>query len=89
MSTVSEARGERPRLRRGCGRHGGFGHFFGLDVERMSPESQTFAALAVLPPVTLSGIFLVTFVPGLWWLFNAFWEDDGRFVPETRQVEIQ
>jgi hypothetical protein len=40
----------------------------------MSPKAQTFAALAVLVPVALSGVFLVAFVPGLWWIFTTyFW----------------
>ena len=63
--------------RRGCGRRRGrrgAGHFFGLDVEEMSPRVRVFAALAVLAPVALSGLFLVVFTPGLWWVFTTyFW----------------
>jgi hypothetical protein len=70
-----------------CGRtyakHGmGFGHsgrkrhgdFFGLDTEKMGPRARIMAALSVLVPVVLSGMFLVVFVPQLWWIFTTyFW----------------
>lgn len=47
---------------------------FGLDAERMSPGARVAAALSVLVPVALSGVFLVVFVPGLWWIFTTyFW----------------
>ncbi len=60
--------------RRGCGRHGSSSYFFGPDAERMDSKAQIFAALAVLAPVALSGVFLVAFVPGLWWIFTTdFW----------------
>ena len=50
------------------------GDFFGLDTENMSPRARTVAALAVLGPVALSGVFLVVFVPQLWWIFTTyFW----------------
>lgn len=59
---------------KGCGRHGGSSRFFGLDAEEMSPRGQVTASLAVLGPVVLSGLFLVAFVPGLWWIFTTyFW----------------
>ena len=60
----------------------GFGHsgrkrhgdFFGLDTEKMGPRARVMAALAVLVPVALSGMFLVVFVPQLWWIFTTyFW----------------
>jgi hypothetical protein len=51
------------------GRHG---DFFGLDVESASPGVQVAAALAVLAPVVLSGVFLVAFFPGLWWIFTTY-----------------
>jgi hypothetical protein len=60
-----------PREHRGPKRHG---DFFGLDAENMSPRARTVAALAVLGPVALSGVFLVVFVPQLWWVFTTyFW----------------
>src|SRR5215211_3662777 len=53
--------------------HGGRG-FLGRDVEKMSPGARISAALSVLVPVGLSGVFLVAFVPGLWWIFTTyFW----------------
>jgi hypothetical protein len=75
VERIQAERVSRPWPQRGCGRHGSSGHLFGLDAERMSPKTQTtFAALAVLAPVALSGVFLVAFVPGLWWIFTTyFW----------------
>jgi hypothetical protein len=56
------------------GRHYGPGHFFGLDAEEMGPKAQVFAALVVLAPVALSGVLLVAFAPGFWWIFTTyFW----------------
>ena len=64
----------------GCGM--GHGHlkgrggreFLGFEVEKMSPWARISAALSVLVPVGLSGLFLVVFVPGLWWIFTTyFW----------------
>ncbi len=64
----------------GCGmRHGawrkqGGREFLGRDVEKMSPGARIMAALSVLVGVGLSGVFLVAFVPGLWWIFTTyFW----------------
>src|SRR5688500_4033297 len=46
----------------------------GRDVEKMSSGARISAALAVLLPVGLSGMFLVAFVPSLWWIFTTyFW----------------
>src|SRR5688500_14408966 len=46
----------------------------GRDVEKMSSGARISAALAVLLPVGLSGVFLVAFVPSLWWIFTTyFW----------------
>ena len=74
VERIQAKRISRPWPQRGCGRNGSSGHLFGLDAERMSPKAQTFAALAVLAPVALSGIFLVAFAPGLWWIFTTyFW----------------
>ena len=41
---------------------------------KMSPGARISAALSVLVPVGLSGVFLVAFVPSLWWIFTTyFW----------------
>jgi len=46
----------------------------GRDVEKMSPGARISAALSVLLPVGLSGMFLVAFAPSLWWIFTTyFW----------------
>lgn len=56
-----------------CKGHGGR-RFMGRDVEEMSAGARISAALSVLVPVGLSGVFLVAFVPGLWWIFTTyFW----------------
>jgi len=40
----------------------------------MSPGARISAALSVLLVVGLSGVFLVAFVPDLWWIFTTyFW----------------
>ena len=60
-------------------RHRGHGErrghdFLGFEVEKMGPRARVAAALSVLVPVALSGVFLVVFVPGLWWIFTTyFW----------------
>jgi hypothetical protein len=68
------------RHKMGFGQPGSWGHsgrrddFFGLDVEKMSTKARIAAALTVLLPVALSGVFLVVFVPQLWWVFATyFW----------------
>ncbi|MGF1470760.1 MAG: hypothetical protein ACFB50_03345 [Rubrobacteraceae bacterium] len=38
----------------------------------MSPGARVAAALSVLGPVVLSGVFLVVFVPQLWWVFTTY-----------------
>ncbi|HET7478160.1 MAG TPA: hypothetical protein VFJ72_01460 [Rubrobacteraceae bacterium] len=59
---------------RGAGFASGRRRLFGLDAEKMSPEVRVAVALSVLGPVALSGIFLVVFVPSLWWIFTTyFW----------------
>lgn len=78
METVQDVvRERRPGPRRGCGRYRGArgsGQLFGLDLEEMSPKAQVVSALAVLAPVVLSGVLLIAFVPGLWWIFTTyFW----------------
>lgn len=46
--------------------------FFGLEVEEMGPRARVATGLAVLVPVLLSGLMLVAFVPGLWWVFTTY-----------------
>jgi len=42
--------------------------------ERTSPRARIASAMSVLVPVALSGVFLVVFVPQLWWIFTTyFW----------------
>jgi hypothetical protein len=61
-------------MRCGLWRHAGGREFLGRDVEKMSPEARISAALSVLLPVGFSGVFLVAFVPSLWWIFTTyFW----------------
>jgi len=51
---------------------GGAGDFLGLDVEEMGPRAQVAVALSVLAPVVLSGLFLLAFTPGLWWILTTY-----------------
>ena len=61
-------------MRHGVWRQRGGREFLGRDVEKMGPGARISAALAVLVPVGLSGVFLVAFVPSLWWIFTTyFW----------------
>lgn len=47
---------------------------FGMDMEERSPGARVAVALSVLGAVALSGVFLVVFAPGLWWIFTTyFW----------------
>jgi hypothetical protein len=46
--------------------------FFGLEVEEMEPRARVVTGLAVLVPVLLSGLMLLEFVPGLWWVFTTY-----------------
>lgn len=58
-----------PGVRRsGCGS----GTFFGLSEQALSPRAQVVAALAVLVPVVLSGVFLLAVVPALWWVLTTY-----------------
>jgi hypothetical protein len=50
----------------------GYGDFFGLDVESMSPRAQVTASLAVLVPVAVGAVAVFTLVPWLWWLCFVF-----------------
>ena len=48
--------------------------FFGVDAERLGSRAKVVAAVSVLAPVALSGVFLVLLAPGLWWVFTTyFW----------------
>jgi len=61
-------------MRQGHWNHRGGRGFFGRDVEKMGPGARISAALSVLVSVGLSGVFLVVFVPQLWWIFTTyFW----------------
>ena len=56
-------------------RHGGpmdSDDFFGLDVEKMSPRSQVTTSLAVLIPVAIAGVLVLTLAQSLWWLIFVF-----------------
>ncbi len=58
----------------GSWRHRGGHDLLGFEAEEMGPGARVAAALSVLVPVALSGVFLVVFVPGLWWIFTTyFW----------------
>jgi hypothetical protein len=73
---IKNERGARDvrRVLRGAWRHGGGREVLGRDVEKMSSGARISAALSVLLPVGLSGVFLVAFVPTLWWIFTTyFW----------------
>ena len=61
-------------MRHGMWRHTGGRTFLGRDVEKKSPGARISAALSVLLPVGFSGVFLLAFVPSLWWIFTTyFW----------------
>ena len=46
--------------------------FFGLDVDRMSPRSQVTTSLAVLIPLAVVGVLVLTLASNLWWLIFVF-----------------
>jgi hypothetical protein len=46
--------------------------FFGLEVEKMSPRSQVVTSLAVLIPVAVAGVLVLTLASSLWWLIFVF-----------------
>jgi hypothetical protein len=52
--------------------HHGSGNFFGLDVENMSPRAQISAASAVLAPVALGAILVLSLAPQVFWLVFVF-----------------
>ena len=46
----------------------------GVEAVEVGRGARVAAARSVLVPVALSGVFLVVFVPGLWWIFTTyFW----------------
>jgi hypothetical protein len=55
-------------------RHGGHDtdEFFGLDVARMSPRAQLTTALAVLIPVAVCAVAVLTVFSQFWWLIFVF-----------------
>ena len=66
-----------PRLKLGAHRetsrhHHRSSNFFGLDVETMSPRAQISAASAVLAPVALGAILVLSFAPQVFWLVFVF-----------------
>jgi hypothetical protein len=56
--------------RRGCGGRHEPGHFLGLDAEALGPKGQVVAALAVILPVVLSGMFFASI--GVWWVVTTY-----------------
>jgi hypothetical protein len=62
--------------------------FLGRDGVKMSAGARISAALSVLLPVGLSGVFLVAFVPSLWWIFTTyFWVAFPAFGMLTSGIE--
>ena len=60
-----------PEPRRGE-RRGDPDEYFGLDVESMSPRAQVTTSLAVLIPVTVAGVLVLTLFSNFWWLIFVF-----------------
>ena len=59
----------------------------GLTSEDMSPKARIMSSMSVLGPVVLSGIFLVVFVPQLWWIFTTYgWVSFPAFGQLTRGI---
>jgi hypothetical protein len=46
--------------------------FFGLDVDKMSPRSQVTTSLAVLIPLAVVGVLVLTLASNFWWLIFVF-----------------
>jgi hypothetical protein len=69
-----EKRPDRDPESRRRGHHGRWDSedFFGLDVEKMTPQAQVGASLAVLIPVAIGLVALFTLAPNLWWLVFVF-----------------
>jgi hypothetical protein len=43
-----------------------------MDTDAMGRGAKVSAALSVIIPVAVSGVFLVAFVPDLWWLLTMY-----------------
>jgi hypothetical protein len=69
-----EKRPDRDPESRRRGHHGRWDSedFFGLDVEKMTPQAQVGASLAVLIPVAVGLVALFTLAPNLWWMVFVF-----------------
>lgn len=65
-------RGSRARRPKLGAKHVHKERFFGADVESMSRGAKISAALSVIVPVALSGVFLFAFVPDLWWVLTIY-----------------
>ena len=56
-------------------RHGDSDEFWkdiGVDVERMSPRAQVTTSLALLIPVAVAGVMVLTLFSNFWWLIFVF-----------------
>lgn len=62
------------RRRHGRGHRHGYDRddFFGLDIDKMSPRAQITTSLAVLIPVTVAGVLVLSMIPHLFWLIFVF-----------------
>jgi hypothetical protein len=69
---MKQDRDPEPRRRH---RHGDSDEFWkniGVDVERMSPRAQVTTSLALLIPVAVAGVAVLTLFPSFWWLIFVF-----------------
>lgn len=48
------------------------GEFFGFDAGGLGGGGKVAAALSVIVSAAVSGVFLVAFAPGLWWVFTIY-----------------
>ena len=71
---VEKRPGPDPPRRRGRHHGGGDGpgDFFGLDVDAMSPRARVATSLAVLVPVAVAGVAVLTLFTSFWWLVFVF-----------------
>lgn len=67
-----EKRPEREPERRRSSDADEFWDGIGVDVERMGPKAQVVTSLAVLIPVILGLVFVLTQITWLWWLVFVF-----------------
>lgn len=69
-----EKRPDRDLEQRQRSHHGGRNSddFFGMDVDKMSPRAQVTTSLAVLIPIAIGGVLLLTLASNLWWLIFVF-----------------